>query len=333
MTKEKPSIIISILNWNNAEKTLDCIDSLENTIAKTNARIKLLVIDNGSSHDDYYKLKKRLPNSRLIRLENNIGFAAGHNISIKEAILNNDDYVWVLNNDSIIEQNPIPEMIRIMESDSKCGAISPVILENKLNKKNIDFLASYHDWRKLKSIRIKEYQLAERAEKEQPHNMWVAGTAPLYRVSALSQTGGFDEKFFAYYEDNDLGVRLSIAGWSSRIAYKTSIFHGAHENITIDRPPYYFYLMTRNSFLFWIKHTKLLKKPLNIMKLTARALWTARELNDLGLSLKRDACLNGLIDGLQMHGGKPRLENIVSKNLIKAATNFPYRLYKLFDGK
>lgn len=326
------SITISILNWNGSSKTISCINSLETSVKNCGINIKLRIIDNGSSLEDFSILQNRIRRPELTRLEKNVGFAAGHNLSIHAAIRAGDDYIWLLNNDCILEENPLPEMIRIMESDQKCGGVSPVILEKNSNAETIDFLSSYHDWDILQSIRLKDFKLAEATEQSQPKNMWIAGTAPLYRISALKEIGGFDQNFFAYFEDNDLGVRLSNAGWNSRIAYNTRIFHGAHDNIANDRPPYYFYLMTRNSFLFWIKHSNPQNIPRNYIRLLARALWKARELNDLGQISKRDACLNGLADGLRMRGGEPLFERNPNRYLIKAAKYFPHRALKLLDG-
>jgi len=329
-----PKVRISILNWNAAKATLQCIDAVEKIIEGANVNVKLRVIDNGSEEADFCLLEERLTPEQLTRLERNQGFAGGHNSVIQEALDASDDYIWILNNDAIVTHNALNEMISIMESDPRCAAVSPVLIEEQQEGSDrIDFLGSYHDWPTLQSIRLKDEKLTRTAEQDRPQDMWVAGTAPLYRVSSLAHVGGFDQNYFAYFEDNDLGVRLSAAGWTSRMAYQAKVLHGAHQDMFRDRPPYYFYLMTRNAFLFWLKNCAIWQRPSRVLRLLARSLWMARELTESGFLAKRDAYLQGLLDGLKMQGGEPNLKKPVPRALKALASHFPYRGYALFDRK
>jgi GT2 family glycosyltransferase len=87
---DAPSVLISILNWNNASKTMDCIASLESQLKQNVIRTEVCVIDNGSKLDDYHKLESEAKNRNvnLIRQDKNLGFTGGHNISIARAIAN-----------------------------------------------------------------------------------------------------------------------------------------------------------------------------------------------------------------------------------------------------
>lgn len=329
-----PKLRISILNWNAAKATLQCIEALDQVLQGVNVNAQLRVVDNGSVEADFRLLEESLMPAQLTRFERNQGFAGGHNFVIQEAIDAAEDYIWILNNDAIVTHDALNEMISIMASDPRCAAVSPVLIEEQqAGNDKIDFLGSYHDWPTLQSIRLKDEKLTRIAERDRPQDMWVAGTAPLYRISSLAQVGGFDHNYFAYYEDNDLGVRLSSAGWTSRMAYQAKVLHGAHQDMFRDRAPYYFYLMTRNAFLFWLKNCALRQRPARMLRLLARSLWMARQLTESGFLSKRDACLQGLLDGLKMQGGEPNLNRDVPRVLKALASHFPYRAYALLDSK
>lgn len=329
-----PSIRISILNWNSIDKTLVCLSSLQQALVSGEFNVCLRVTDNGSDQNECEAVKARFPSAQVTRSERNQGFAPGHNRVIQEAIDAGDDYVWVLNNDTEISQGVLEELIRVLESDPVCAAVSPVLLEpqDAQGRQIVDFLGSYHDEVTLQSVRLKDAASAKAAELDRPFDMWVAGTAVLYRVSALRQIGGFDHVYFAYFEDNDLGLRLAKAGWTSRMAYAVSLIHHAHDDMFSDRPPYYFYLMTRNSFLFWLKHSPPADRRRRRRRLFARGMWTARCLHEKGFPDKRDACLLGVVDGWRGRGGPVRLGSAPARWMIALAARFPYKFYLLFDG-
>jgi len=77
------------------------------------------VVDNGSDIDDWRALSEglRKENIQLIRLDTNIGFAAGHNVVIREAMKDDVEYVWLLNNDTWIPEGTVSKLVRFMDDD------------------------------------------------------------------------------------------------------------------------------------------------------------------------------------------------------------------------
>lgn len=335
MTRKMPlrqgpiRVRVSILNWNAADETLACFASLAGLTRPAGIQLIVRVVDNGSRPEEVARLESGLPTGCLRRLESNLGFAPAHNLVIDEAIEAGDDYIWVLNNDAVVTDGALAGCLRLFEGDPRCGAVSPVVLEKREGGEVIDFLGSYHDWKALASPRLKSEALTRAAERERPQDMWVAGTAVVYRVSCLREIGGFDPHFFAYFEDNDMGARLAQAGYHNRMAYDAVVYHKAHAEMYADRPPYYFYLMTRNGFHFWRKRRAWPSRLHITLRLCARALWTARELAEAGYPAKSEACLLGLIDGVRGVGGAPNLEQGIPPLLRKLGRKFPYKAYAL----
>ena len=290
-------IIVSILNWNSAAVTLQCIRSLVALESDVAYQAEIVVTDNGSRPDDYQVLCAALADLpvTLKRNETNLGFAGGHNGMMQAAIDGNADFVWLVNSDAEVTPASLNRMLALMDSDSACGAVSPVIVVPGSDK--IDFCGARHDWQKLGSVFSESVEQTRNMEKAHPTDMWLMGAAVMFRVSAIRQTGVLDDRLFAYFEDDDICARLSKNGWTSRMALDATVFHPHSNSRLSERPAYYFYLMARNSFRFWFAHTPAPYRSLIRIKLIDRSILVANRLHSQSCPEKSDACLLGVFDG------------------------------------
>lgn len=305
--KNPCTVLVSILNWNTSELTGSCVASLRKMSIDSRVRLELVVIDNGSADADWARLQILLKESdvELIRNERNVGFAAGHNQAVRIGFERDTDFIWLVNSDSLLEAGTLTAMLTVMEADHGCGAVSPVV-RGLEHRDEIDFCGAYHDWAQLHAPRARTVEEAIQMEQNAPMDMWLAGTLVMFRVTALRQVGGLNEKLFAYYEDDDIGVRLARAGWRNRMAFESSALH-ARPAVT-QRPPHYFYLMYRNAFLFYVEHTPRGYRRWMRLRLADRALFTANRMDRRGLERCSTACLLGLLDGWKGIGGPPDLD-------------------------
>ena len=324
--KPAPLVFVSVLNWNSADTTVACIDAALAT-PTDGLRLRFVVLDNGSRAQDWTRLQAGLAGRgvELIRLDENAGFAAGHNVVIRRAQERQADFVWLLNNDTLVEPDVLPRLVAAMASDPRCGAVSPVIYALH-DERIVDFCGAVHDWPALASRRPSTIEVSRQLEASRPAEMWVHGTAVLLRMAALREVGLLDESLFAYYEDDDIGVRLSRAGWSSRMSFDSAIRHVRRASILEERPAYYFYLMARNSMLFWLRHAPAPHRRLIRVRLLARTLIDSANLRQRGHAAKSDACLAGAADGLRGRAGKPRPDQRPPWLLVLAARVLPWRL-------
>lgn len=321
------SVFISILNWNDAASTLHCVHAVNQRAVSSDVNVTTVVLDNGSNPADWAMLQQGLANSdiTLIRQEANTGFAAGHNVVVRQAIERQADYIWLLNNDAIVKPCTLDVLIQTMTDFPECGIVSPLIYAHH-DEKIVDFLGAIEDWEKLDSTAAANPDAAATMQASHPKEFFVWGTAPLIRRTALSATGLLNEKLFAYYEDDELCVRLSKAGWSSRMAYSVAIQHNRRKSDFDERPPYYFYLMARNSLLFYLEHTPPEFRRWIRLRLFSRAMIRAANLRARGLTEKSNACLLGIRDGLRGRTGPPRLDAKPPTWLVLVSEIFPYRL-------
>ena len=121
---KQPFVSVIMVNYNTAEHTLECIDSLK-SIEYENYEV--IVVDNASKKEDVEKLCTIEDSKvKLIKSEINTGFSGGNNIDIKQ-VLNKSDYVLLLNNDTTVEKDFRNIMIDKAESSQEIGVVCPKI--------------------------------------------------------------------------------------------------------------------------------------------------------------------------------------------------------------
>lgn len=326
------SVFVSILNWNDAASTIQCVHSVRQSAVSSDVTVTLVVLDNGSNLADWAALQQGLAGSdvALIRQETNTGFAAGHNVVIRQAIERKADYIWLLNNDAIVKSDTLAGLLKTISETSECGVVSPLIYAH-YDEKTMDFLGAVQDWSKLDSRRSGNSATAKNMQASHPNEFFVYGTAPLFKTTAICAVGLLEENLFAYYEDEEICARLANNGWFSRMAFSVTIQHFQRKSIFDERPPYYFYLMARNSLLFYVRHTPPAFRRLIRLRLFSRAMIKAALLRERGLPEKSNACLLGIWDGLRGRGGPPRLNVTPPAWLVFVSKLFPYRLQQWLD--
>lgn len=306
------SVLISILNWNGALDTTNCVKSL---LSMTNAgghRVQVLVIDNGSRPDDWQLLRDNLHglNLQLVRQEQNLGFAGGHNVAFEMALQQSFDFIWLVNNDSLVKAGALDALVARIDSEPHCGIVSPVVLA-MADESVIDFCGARHDWKNLDSISCTSIEEARVMEQAYPKEMWLMGAAIMLRVDAVREVGVLDHRYFAYYEDNDICARMSEKGWLCRMAFDALVLHDHPVSRLKEKSAYYFYLMARNSFRFWYQHTPFPYRRMLRLKLIDRATLMANRLHSCAYDDKAAACLLGVYDGQTGRSGKWNLERRV----------------------
>ena len=211
-----PLVTTVVLCFNEPEITRQCLRSLT---AQTYAEQEIIVIDNGSTKGDCGALEREFEQIRLIRLHRNLGFAGGCNRGFAEA---RGKYVALLNNDAVAAPEWLDSMVRTAESDPRIGSVASIVLDGG-NPAVLDSLG----------VGIAVDGMSRQSMKgecppvfDEPREVLVAsGCACLYRMDALRRVGGFDDDFFAYCEDTDLGLRLLWAGYRTVAAPGAVVLH------------------------------------------------------------------------------------------------------------
>jgi len=326
-----PKVLVSILNWNGTAKTLKCLDSMESELAGTPADVTVLVIDNGSRSDEAAALAREVAAREVVLkcLPKNLGFTGGHNIAIEMAIREDYDFIWLLNNDATVEPGTLRELLVEMRDNARCGAASPLLRD--IHDGRIARCVNSHDWGKRESTRILDIEEGRRFQAERPQDVWVDGTAVLFRVQALRDTGPLDDRLFAYYDDNDIGVRLAGKGWFSRCVFHATVLHENRETIE-EFPLYLSYLLQRNEMLFYSRNTPPAYRRMLLLKLVDKAMYDASRFRDYGLTRHSDAALLGMYDFLRGSFGPPAYERKVPL-FLRIACKLVSGAYKIKNAR
>jgi len=207
-----PKAYIIILNWNGWRDTLACLAALE-VLDYPNCQV--VVVDNGSTDGSAEEIRKAKPQVTLIETGQNLGFAKANNIGIRYALDQGANYVWLLNNDTIVDPGALSAMVELAERDRRVGVVGSVLYYMEQPTK-------VQAWGGGRVSLLTGRSCHLRAPGE-PH--YITGASMLLRREALEQVGLLDEGFFMYWEDVDLSFRLRQRGWMVAVTPGSRVLH------------------------------------------------------------------------------------------------------------
>ncbi|KKQ96777.1 MAG: Glycosyltransferase [Candidatus Woesebacteria bacterium GW2011_GWA1_39_12] len=218
-------VFIVILNWNRPDDTLDCLKSVEK-LQITNYKLQIVIVDNASSDDSVKLIRnfiKNRSNVEVVVNKVNIGFVGGNNVGISYSLDQGADYVMVLNNDTVVDKNLLTEFLKASKKYPKAGILSPKIYfapgfefhKDRYIKDNLGKVLWYAggqiDWDNVygKNRGVDEVDKGQYDKVEEID--FATGTCMFMSRKALENIGLFDKKYFMYYEDMDLSMRIKKA--------------------------------------------------------------------------------------------------------------------------
>jgi GT2 family glycosyltransferase len=238
------------LNWNRPDDTLECLKTL---VDQSYPKLHVLVVDNGSSDDSVARIGARFPQVELVQSSENRGFAAGANLGLRRALDGGADLVFLVNNDTLIEQQAVAQLVA--QAGSGVGILAPVIyyaedqdriwsIGGRIHPWTLD---KYHDtWEQ-----VDESQRTDAEEKD-----FVTGCGMLLTRPLLEEVGLFDERFFMYYEDADLCMRARRAGFRILLVPAAKMWHKVAQSSGGSDSLNERYWMARSSVIYFRKHAR-----------------------------------------------------------------------------
>jgi len=231
---DAPLVSVVVVSWNGMEITRRCLVSI---LGQDYRPKEVIAVDNGSQEDIRGMVTGEFPAVRLIGLDKNTGFAGGYNRGIEAA---NGKYVAVINNDAVASPQWLSLMVDAAEKDEHIGSVASMIIDgNRPGVLDSCGVGIALDGMSRQAMRGGPVPVLN----EPVEVLLPSGCACLYRMEALKSTGLFDESFFAYCEDTDLGLRLRWAGYRAVAAPGAEVTH--------------YYSMTAGKFslnkVFWVE--------------------------------------------------------------------------------
>ncbi|MFL7892995.1 MAG: glycosyltransferase family 2 protein [Anaerolineales bacterium] len=248
ITQNNPLVYVVILNWNNAEDTLACLESLQ--ASDYNPFIPV-VVDNGSSDGSVEKIRAAFPEVKRIELTSNLGYAEGNNAGIRLAMNSNADYVMILNNDTLVEPEMLAELVALAESNQQIGMIGPMMYCFQPSD-TIFALGSFVDWHRGETINRGMFQPSKNLEGNLKAEKvdFITGCGVLVSRKLLEEVGALDPIYYLNFEDADWGVRAQRQGFEIWYTPKAILWHKVSATLGQASPKNTYY-MTRNALLFF----------------------------------------------------------------------------------
>jgi GT2 family glycosyltransferase len=214
-----PRVSVLVLNLNGRQYLDDCLSSLQ-AQDYPDERFEIVVVDNGSTDGSLQFVREKFPRTRIVARASNGGFCAPYNVAVQSS---DADFVALLNNDAKVDRYWLTELVSAARRHGAAAVASKIL---SWNGETIDFvggLTSFvgHSWQ------VDFREPATREYTETPLLFPCAGSALFSRATFLD-AGGFDEAFFAYFEDVDLGWRLNLFGERVVLAPRAITYHRIH---------------------------------------------------------------------------------------------------------
>ena len=214
-----PTVSVLVLNCNGREHLEHCLSSLQQQSYPA-ARCEIVVVDNGSSDGSLEYLHGRYPSVRVLSFGENRGFAAAYNAAVDAC---DTEFVAFLNNDTRVDAGWLTELVSAAERHGAASVASKML---DWTGQTVDFAGGLvsmfgHSWQR---------DIGQPAST--PHSedrlLFACGGSMLISREAFQEAGGFDADFFAYFEDVDLGWRLSLLGYDNVLAPRAITYHRLH---------------------------------------------------------------------------------------------------------
>ena len=242
----QPIVSVVIVNWNGKHLLADCLDAL---VAQDRKDVEIILVDNGSHDGSAPFVRERYPSVKVIMLPENKGFAGGNNAGIGHAT---GQYIALLNNDTKADPAWLANLLKEAEVSPHavgmwaCKILSydhPDIIDNV-------GLLLYPDGLGRGKGRLErdrgQYDLTGEA-------LFPSGCAGLFRKEMLDEIGLFDEDFFAYADDVDIGLRARLAGWKCVYVPSARVYH-KYSSSSSAYSPFKAFLVERNRIWVLLKY-------------------------------------------------------------------------------
>ena len=249
---------IIVLNYNNVNLLEKCIKSILD--AQIEIDYELIVVDNNSqdkSKEFLSQLDLSPIKTQVVLNNHNSGYAAGNNQAVKLA---RGDYIFICNPDIIVLQGAIEELYSYLKSHSEVGMVGPQLL-------NLDHTIQYSCCRfphwytpflrrtflgglPLLRKKLKNYLMVDYNHSDEREVDWMIGAALMFKKDFFEKIGGFDERYFLYFDDVDLARRVWQEGKKVIYLPSAQLIH-AHQRLSAMRSA----LPSLFSKIIWI-HTQ-----------------------------------------------------------------------------
>ncbi len=303
MSQSTDLISIIIVNFNTAQDTIECLESLQNIKAE-DFRYNVVVVDNGSHEPLDIPQKLLDSNVELLRTEANIGFTGGNNLGISHAVKEyNPDYFLLLNSDTTVDPQFLTEMYLDLKNDPQAGITSSKIYfypGNEFHHQSYDKTQQVQiiwygggsiDWLNLQAFHRGVDELDRGQFDQQKTSEFATGCSLLIKREVTEKVGILDKKYFLYLEDVDFSIRVKRYGYKILFSPTSIVYHKNAGSTQGAGSQIHQYYQSRNRLFFFMNYGSLRQK-VTVISLIFRWILT-------GTQIQKKAVLDYLLGKME----------------------------------
>jgi GT2 family glycosyltransferase len=199
-------VSVVLVNFRGADDTIEAIRHLAE-LDWPQEKLEIVVVENASGDDSAARIRAAAPHIKLIVSKTNDGFAGGCN---KGVAASTGEFIALLNNDAKPDAGWVRAAVKKFDESENIGAVASRVLD--WDGKLVDYIGSAMTWYGMGYKPFTSEPIPKTPEISQDV-LFGTGSAMFVRRSVFDELGGFDERFFMFFEDVDLGWRLNLRGW------------------------------------------------------------------------------------------------------------------------
>jgi len=219
-----PQVSIVVVTWNSGQHIQNCLECI---FSQSFDNYEIIVVDNASKDTSIEEITQKYPHVKAIRNKKNLGFCKACNQGIKAS---QGEFILILNPDVFPETSFLEELVESLLTNTHYGSVGGKLLLITHGKKSniIDSTGLFL---------VKSFRARDRGNLKEDRGQYdkggsvfaVCGAAVLFRRDTLERVKVgeeyFDEDFFAYYDDLDLGWRIQLSGYENGYSPKAIAYH------------------------------------------------------------------------------------------------------------
>ncbi len=209
MNSRKPQVTAIIVTYESSDTVGHTMDAMQE--AHVGGLVNVIIVDNASTDGTADYIAKNYPWALLIRSNKNLGYGRGCNLAFQKVTT---PYVLILNPDAVIEPTALQTLVDFMTMNNQVGITAPAIVEGEKNLQSAGLMTTPST---LLKTACGYRQAMPESQPIIPNNSpfqtsWVCGAIMLIRTDLFQRAGGFDPRFFLYFEETDLCRRATQLG-------------------------------------------------------------------------------------------------------------------------
>jgi GT2 family glycosyltransferase len=289
-----PLVYAVVTNWNGLDDTSECIESIQRS---TYPNLQVVIVDNGSTDNSASVLAERFPMAAQVRMDRNGAVTAAYNAGLRYALKQGADYVLMLNNDTILDEEMTALLVEFAQKDARFGLITPKIYY--YDRPEVIWFAggmrSRFDFGAYGTGEGETDPQENSAAKEVDY-AWACGM--LMSREMLESVGMFDTQFYLYYDDVDYSIRVQEAGYEVWYVPEAKMWHKVSHSTSGSAD--FARIWARSKMRLYRKHSRGLHRVGLVLYAFVHAAFRALlpRSDNLRISAHPCAYIRGLVDGL-----------------------------------